>query len=87
MSQLSRKPEERRKNHRPVLADLRESGAIEQDADLVCFVYREEMYSKDDPDVKGLAELIVEKNRNGPTGTVELVFLDERATFRSRSHL
>jgi replicative DNA helicase len=85
LSQLSRKPEERTRDHRPVLADLRESGAIEQDADMVCFVYREELYKKDDPGVRGLAELIVDKNRNGPTGTVELVFLGERATFLSRA--
>ncbi len=83
VSQLSRKPDDRVKNHRPLLSDLRESGAIEQDADQVVFVYRDEMYRKDDPEVKGLAELIVEKNRNGPTGTVNLTFVGERATFHS----
>ncbi len=65
------------------LADLRESGAIEQDADLVCFLYRAELYDRDDPAKSGLAELIVEKQRNGPTGVVELAYLGEITTFRS----
>jgi len=83
LSQLSRQTERRTGDHRPQLADLRESGAIEQDADMVCFLYREELYSKDDPDVKGLAELIISKHRNGETGTVELVFVGENTTFRN----
>ncbi len=85
LSQLSRQPERRGSDHRPQLADLRESGAIEQDADLVAFVYRDEIYHPDDPDNHGLAELIVAKHRNGETGTVHLVFLGETTTFRNRA--
>ena len=83
LSQLSRAPERRGAEHRPQLSDLRESGSIEQDADLVAFVFREEIYN-DDPAVKGLAELIVAKHRNGMTGTVPLVFLGETTRFLSR---
>ena len=83
LSQLSRQPERRAGDHRPQLADLRESGSIEQDADMVCFVYRDEVYDKDNPDNKGLAELIVSKHRNGETGTVDLVFLGESTSFRN----
>ncbi len=83
LSQLSRQPERRAGDHRPQLADLRESGSIEQDADMVCFIYRDEMYNRDDPDNKGLAELIVAKHRNGETGKVELVFLGENTSFRN----
>ena len=83
LSQLSRQPERRGGDHRPQLADLRESGSIEQDADLVAFVYREEMYKPDDPSKKGLAELIVAKHRNGETGTVDLAFFGETTTFRN----
>ena len=82
LSQLNRQPEAR-KDPRPVLADLRESGAIEQDADLVAFVFREDQYKATDDNV-GLAELIVRKHRNGPTGTVPLVFHGDHVTFRSR---
>jgi replicative DNA helicase len=87
LSQLSRQPESRA-DRRPQLADLRESGAIEQDADLVMFVYREEVYKPDDESVKNLAELIIAKHRNGPTGNVDLVFLGETTSFRNldRSH-
>ncbi|MEM7353245.1 MAG: replicative DNA helicase, partial [Acidobacteriota bacterium] len=74
LSQLSRQPERRTGDHRPQLADLRESGSIEQDADQVCFIYRDELYNKDDPDNKGMAELIVSKHRNGETGKVDMVF-------------
>lgn len=81
LSQLSRLPERRTKDHRPQLADLRESGNIEQDADIVAFVYREEMYEPDDLDLKGLAELIIAKHRNGETGSVPLVFLGDTTTF------
>jgi replicative DNA helicase len=79
LSQLSRMPERRGSDHRPQLADLRESGAIEQDADLVAFVYRDEIYNEEA--VKGEAELIVAKHRNGETGTIRLVFLGETTTF------
>jgi replicative DNA helicase len=79
LSQLSRAPENRT-DHRPQLADLRESGAIEQDADVVAFIYREEQYNKSDEN-KNIAELIVAKQRNGPTDTVYLAFLNQFAKF------
>ncbi len=81
LSQLSRQPEQRRGDRRPQLSDLRESGAIEQDADVVLFLYREEVYRKDDPDLKGKAELIVAKQRNGPTDTIHLHFISEFTSF------
>ncbi len=83
LSQLSRQPERRGSDHRPQLADLRESGAIEQDADLVAFVYREEVYFPDDPEKKGKAELILAKHRNGETGIVPLVFVGEVTAFKN----
>ena len=79
LSQLSRNLE-MRQDKRPILADLRESGAIEQDADVVMFIYRDEVYHPD-RDTSGRAELIVAKNRNGPTATIELVFLGHYSTF------
>lgn len=85
LSQLSRQPERRGSDHRPQLADLRESGSIEQDADMVAFVYRDEVYDPRDEN-KGLAELIIAKHRNGETGTVEMVFLGDITTFKSASH-
>jgi replicative DNA helicase len=79
LSQLSRKVEERRGN-RPQLADLRESGAIEQDADLILFLYRDEVYNRDTED-SGIAEVIIGKQRNGPIGIVKLTFLSEYTKF------
>ncbi len=82
LSQLSRQPERRGSDHRPQLADLRESGSLEQDADLVAFIFREELYKPSDEN-RGLAELILAKHRNGETGTVKLVFLGETTTFKN----
>src|SRR3712207_477914 len=81
LSQLSRAPEAR-SDHRPQLSDLRESGSIEQDADLVAFIYREEQYNRTEENV-GKSELIIAKQRNGPTGTVELAFLKEFTRFEN----
>ena len=85
LSQLSRAVETRQGDHRPQLSDLRESGSIEQDADLVGFIFREEVYNKDREDLRGLAELIVAKQRNGPVGTVNLVFLHAQTKFENRA--
>jgi replicative DNA helicase len=85
LSQLSRAVETRQGDHRPVLSDLRESGSIEQDADVVGFIFREEVYNRDREDLKGLAELIVSKQRNGPVGTVNLVFLHAQTKFENRA--
>jgi replicative DNA helicase len=83
LSQLSRAPESRGGDHRPQLADLRESGSIEQDADVVAFIFREEVYKQEDPDLQGKAELIVAKQRNGPTGKVKLAFIKNSTRFES----
>ena len=83
LSQLSRAPDQRSGDHRPQLSDLRESGAIEQDADVVMFLFRQEVYDKDDPDLKGKAELIVGKQRNGAIGKVDLVFIKEHTRFEN----
>ncbi len=79
LSQLSRQPENRT-NHRPIMSDLRESGAIEQDADVVLFIFRKFVYSKNDED-KGIGEIIIGKHRNGPTGVVPVAFIDKYAWF------
>jgi replicative DNA helicase len=83
ISQLSRMPERRGGDHRPQLADLRESGAIEQDADLVMFVYRDRVYDEEADERD--AELIIGKNRNGETGTIPLVFFGETSRFLTRA--
>jgi replicative DNA helicase len=81
LSQLSRAPETRPGDHRPQLSDLRESGSIEQDADLVMFIYREEVYNREREDLRGQAKLIIAKQRNGPIGDVNLVFIHHATKF------
>ena len=83
LSQLSRAPESRGGDHRPQLADLRESGSIEQDADVVAFIFREEVYKPDEPELEGIAEIIIAKQRNGPTGRVKMAFLKNSTRFES----
>lgn len=83
LSQLSRAPESRGGDHRPQLSDLRESGSIEQDADVVAFIFREEVYKKDDPDLDGMAELIIAKQRNGPTDTIKMAFIKRYTRFEN----
>src|SRR3989338_8847956 len=84
LSQLNRSPEERGREGKPQLSDLRESGALEQDADMVGFIYREAMYKKDpDEELLRKAKLIIAKQRNGPLGEIDLIFLKECARFEN----
>ena len=83
LSQLNRSLEQR-PNKRPIMSDLRESGALEQDADLVAFIYRDEVYNRDENNPsKGTAELLLKKQRNGPTGDIKLTFLSAYTRFEN----
>jgi replicative DNA helicase len=86
LSQLSRASEQRGGDKKPLLSDLRESGSIEQDADVVCFIHREEYYDRENEDLKGKAEIIVAKQRNGPTGVVSLAYLADYTRFENLQH-
>ena len=83
LSQLSRGSEQRTGDKKPLLSDLRESGSIEQDADVVAFIHREEYYNREDEDLKGKAEIIIAKQRNGPTGSVMLAYLSDFTRFEN----
>ena len=83
LSQLSRGSEQRTGDKKPLLSDLRESGSIEQDADVVCFIHREEYYDRDNEDLKGKAEIIIAKQRNGPTGSIQLAYIADYTRFEN----
>jgi replicative DNA helicase len=83
LSQLSRGSEQRTGDKKPLLSDLRESGSIEQDADVVAFIHREEYYDRENEDLKGKAEIIIAKQRNGPTGSIELAFIADFTRFEN----
>jgi replicative DNA helicase len=83
LSQLSRGSEQRTGDKKPLLSDLRESGSIEQDADVVAFIHREEYYNREDEDLKGKAEIIIAKQRNGPTGSVMMAYLADYTRFEN----
>jgi replicative DNA helicase len=83
LSQLSRGSEQRTGDKKPLLSDLRESGSIEQDADVVAFIHREEYYDRENEDIKGQAEIIIAKQRNGPTGTVKMAYLSDFTRFEN----
>ncbi len=85
LSQLSRGSEQRTGDKKPLLSDLRESGSIEQDADVVAFIHREEYYDRENEDLKGKAEVIIAKQRNGPTGSVHLAYLSDYTRFENLS--
>jgi replicative DNA helicase len=85
LSQLSRAPEAR-SDHRPLLSDLRESGALEQGADVVLMIFRPEMYPDVKEEERGTAEIIIAKQRNGPTGSINLAFLREHTRFQNLSY-
>ena len=84
LSQLSRAPEQRT-DHRPMLSDLRESGSIEQDADIVIFLYRDEYYNKEDTEKPGECEVIVAKHRSGPTGSVDVAWIERYTQFKDKA--
>jgi replicative DNA helicase len=86
LSQLSRASEQRGGDKKPLLSDLRESGSIEQDADVVCFIHREEYYDRENEDLKGKAEIIIAKQRNGPTGSIHLAYLADYTRFENLQH-
>jgi replicative DNA helicase len=86
LSQLSRGSEQRTGDKKPLLSDLRESGSIEQDADVVAFIHREEYYDRENEDLKGKAEIIIAKQRNGPTGTVQMAYLADFTRFENLAH-
>ena len=83
LSQLSRGSEQRTGDKKPLLSDLRESGSIEQDADVVAFIHREEYYDRENEDIKGQAEIIIAKQRNGPTGSLKLAYLSDFTRFEN----